>query len=230
MSKKDKVSKTEILAGHTEGFLRTHSRLFAIIAAVVIVAVIAIGIIYFASSSSTEERYETLYTLESEYNSLLLIDETSDEYSSAVSSLKSSLDSFISDNKITSYEGAKANMILADILFLEENWEEAYAIYLAVAEANEDNYLGQLNYMNAAAAVENAGDTAEALRLYNLVFDTYGINAPMAPKALFNQARIEESQGNLDLATTIYNQLIDQYQSSYYSALAESKLLVLSAN
>ncbi len=219
------LTKTQIIAERANKFLQKNAKKLIILLAVVVVLLIGFCIYYVVANNRLQDSYAKLYGLEESYSGLLSMDNTTDEYTDALTAFEADVDSYLADNKISSYQGSKATMLLAQVAYLEEDWQKAYDLFMAVAEENSDNYLGSLNYANAAAAAENNGDPTEALRLYTKIWDDYGISAAEAPKALFNQARLEEEAGNIDIAKSIYEQLVGQFASSYYTAIAQAKLL-----
>ena len=224
MKKNDKT-RTEKLAERTEGFLLSYRKLIILILVLILLAVAGVAIGVNLHNRNVANRYEELYNLEQSYSSLMAIDETTSEYETALSDFENDVEVFVADNDISTYLGARATMLLAEVRFIENNWSEAYELSLAIAESHSSDYLGPVGYMNAAAAAENNGDKAEALRLYSLVWDTYGVTCPEAPQALFNQARLENENGNTEVARSIFEQLTSEYPNSYYTSIARSWLL-----
>lgn len=225
--KKDKeISRAEKLAQKTDAFLGSNKKILVIILVVILLILVGVGISTAIYSKNINSKYDELYNLEQSYSSLIVLDESSNEYNTAVSEFESEAEAFLQGNKIDSFLGARATLLLADVKFLEENWTESYELYLAVAEAHDDDYYGPLCYINAAVAAENNSDSNEALRLYTYVWDTYGVTCPQAPQALFNQARLEYANGSTDVARSIFEQLTSEFPNSSYSAIAESWLLM----
>ncbi len=225
--KKDKeISRAEKLAQKTDAFLGSNKKILVIILVVILLILVGVGIGTAIYSKNINSKYDELYNLEQSYSSLIVLDESSNEYNTAVSEFESEAEAFLQGNKIDSFLGARATLLLADVKFLEENWTESYELYLAVAEAHDDDYYGPLCYINAAVAAENNSDSNEALRLYTYVWDTYGVTCPQAPQALFNQARLEYANGSTDVARSIFEQLTSEFPNSSYSAIAESWLLM----
>lgn len=226
LMKKDKdVSRVEKLAEKLDLFLSSNRKLLIVLLVVIVLAIVGIVVGFSIHNRNVSNSYDALYNLEQSYNNLLMIDESTDEYQSALSAFESDTEAFIAENDVNSYLGAKATMLLAEVRFMEENWSEAYELSLAIAESHSDDYMGPLSYINAAVAAENNNDTDEALRLYTYVWDTYGVSCPEAPQALFNQARVEYQNGNAEIARSIFEQLTSEFPSSYYSAIARSWLL-----
>ena len=70
------------------------------------------------------------------------------------------------------------------------------------------------------------GDVDAAYDAYSQLWDVYGSSSALAPRALFNQARIEEGR-DVEVARSIYEQLTSEFPTSSYSSLAASRLLTL---
>lgn len=228
--KKDKnksLTSSEKLAAKTEGFFSKNYRLLIIILCIIVVALVALGAWSIVSRNTNERIATAVYDLESNYNSLLLMDDTSAEYSSASSQLVSDAEAIIAEAKAGEYASLKANFILGLYYFDQGDYENARSCFETVANQGQGTYFGSLGLANAAASSENAGDQNGALELYNRIWDEYGTEAAESPKALFNAARIYEEQGDTELAIATYSQLADQFYSSEYAQLASARLIVL---
>ncbi|MGN0906337.1 MAG: tol-pal system YbgF family protein [Bullifex sp.] len=220
------LTATEKVAGKVEGFFSKNGRLIAIITAAVIVIVIAVGIIVTVTGNNTEKKFEAIAKLDSQYTALAAMDETTEEYKTAVSQFLSDADALIASSK--DYPGIKANYLKGLYEFSQKNYSAAASIFEAVSVSANGTYLGSLSLMNGAAAYENAGNRDKALEFYNKVWDNYGKNAGESPKALFNIARIYEEKGDKELAKATYQQLIDEFGTTgEYAKLAASRVVVL---
>ena len=189
MKAKDNIQEltaTEKVAGKVEGFFSKNGKLVAIIAAAVIVIVIAIGIIVTVAGNSAEKKFEAIAKLDSQYTALTAMDETTDEYRTAVDQFLSDADALIASSK--DYPGIKASYLKGLYEFSQKNYSAAASIFEAVSVSAKGSYLGSLSLINGAAAYENAGDQAKALEFYNKVWDDYGKNA--APR---HSSTLEES-------------------------------------
>lgn len=229
MKAKDNIQEltaTEKVAGKVEGFFSKNGKLVAIIAAAVIVIVIAIGIIVTVAGNSAEKKFEAIAKLDSQYTALTAMDETTDEYRTAVDQFLSDADALIASSK--DYPGIKASYLKGLYEFSQKNYSAAASIFEAVSVSAKGSYLGSLSLINGAAAYENAGDQAKALEFYNKVWDDYGKNAAESAKALFNIGRIYEEKGDKELAKATYQQLIDEFGTTgEYSKLASARVVVL---
>lgn len=220
------LTKTEKLAGSVEKFFSKNGKLIAIVAAVVLVIVIAIGIIVAVNSKNAEKRFTSIAKLDSQYSQLINMDNTSDEYKAAADAFISDANALISSSK--DYPAIKAKYLTGLYSFDSKNYAEAASIFEEVSVSANNTYLGSLALINGAAAYENAGNQAKALELYNKVWDTYGKNAAESQKALFNVARIYEEKGDSELAKATYHQLVDEFGTTgEYGKLAASRIIVL---
>ena len=228
MKDKDKkLTSSERMAAKTEGFFAKNYRLIAIIVAVIIVVCIGIGIGSLVSSNSKEEIANAVDFLEEDYNDLLLMDDTSEEYVTACNEFVVEGERILSQVRSGDYASLKTRYLLGQYHFLNEEWAEALECFDTVANEGDGTYFGSLALANAAASAENAGDQDAALAYYNRIWDEYSTDAPESPKALFNAARIYESQGDNELAVATYSQLADEFVGSEYAQLAEARLIVL---
>ena len=142
--KKDKeISRAEKLAQKTDAFLGSNKKILVIILVVILLILVGVGIGTAIYSKNINSKYDELYNLEQSYSSLIVLDESSNEYNTAVSEFESEAEAFLQGNKIDSFLGARATLLLADVKFLEENWTESYELYLAVAEAHDDGRHGR---------------------------------------------------------------------------------------
>ena len=223
----EKLVINEKAARHVDLFVGKYAKILIAVVAVVVVALIVFGIVSTVNSRNSERIYSELLSLENDFNTnIAYADSTSEGYQGNVDAFIERANIFIGANDPSSYAGAKATMLLADTYFLEEDWQNAYDNYQRVADSHNGDYLGSVALINAAAALENMGDTDAAYDAYSSLFDVYGSSSPLAPRALFNQARIEESR-DTEVARSIYEQLTTEFPSSSYSALAASRLLTL---
>ena len=84
---------------------------------------------------------------------------------------------------------------------------------------NTKIYLAPVALSCAAACADTADDMTTALSLYNQVYNDYP-DSGVAPRCLFNVARIYLEQGNQQLAQATFAQVADYYPNSEYGKLA----------
>lgn len=228
MSKKNKKDEVELtssekMEGKLNSFLSRNRMLLIIICAVIVAALIVFIIVDNVSASNTEKQFDKIDQLETTYSELNAADATSEGYQAKVDDLKAQLQDFAKGKK---YPSLKAQYLLATMAFNEKDYQTALDGYDAVYQNAKGSYLGSLALTNAAVAAEEKGDDAKALEYYTKVWDEFGVSAAEAPKALFNQARLQQ-KSDATLAKATYQQLIDQFPQSEYAKLAKSVIISL---
>ncbi len=223
----DQLTSSEKIAMKTESFFAKNAKVLSITGIAVILLVIVALVVTMVMNNSAEKDFTAVAQLEESYNNLLVLDPSSDEYKSASETFLSDAEALVSKSG-DSYPVLKANYLTGLYYAENENWTEAQSAFEAVASNAGTTYLASLSYMNAAACAENSGNQTTALEYYNRVWDEFGAEAPEAPKALFNVARIYEEQGDTELAKATFQQLIDQFATtSEYAKMASARLVTL---
>ena len=195
--------------------------------------IIVLAVALTMMQSASEKKFNDLLDLEAQYSSLSLMSSDDEAYQSTADEFIKSADALIASSSLKEYPGAKAELLLADLAFSQENYQEAADHYRAVADAQSGSYLAEVAIMNEAACYDNLGDQAKALELYNYVFDTFGTDSAYAPKALFNAGRLYEAMGDTELAKASFEQLTGLYLMtesgtvSEYARLAQSHLVTM---
>lgn len=225
------LTASQKISSKLNDFIGRHAKLLVAIAALVIVLIIVLAVALTVMQSASEKKFNSLLDLEAQYSSLSLMSADDEAYQSTADEFIKSADALIASSSLNEYPGAKAELLLADLAFSQENYQEAADHYRAVADAQSGSYLAEVAIMNEAACYDNLGDQAKALELYNYVFDTFGTDSAYAPKALFNAGRLYEAMGETGLAKASFEQLTGLYLMtengtvSEYARLAQSHLI-----
>lgn len=225
------LTASQKISSKLNDFIGRHAKLLVAIAALVIVLIIVLAVALTMMQSASEKKFNDLLDLEAQYSSLSLMSSDDEAYQSTADEFIKSADALIASSSLDEYPGAKAELLLADLAFSQENYQEAADHYRAVADAQSGSYLAEVAIMNEAACYDNLGDQAKALELYNYVFDTFGTDSAYAPKALFNAGRLYEAMGETELAKASFEQLTGLYLMtengtvSEYARLAQSHLI-----
>ena len=227
------LTASQKISSKLNDFIGRHAKLLVAIAALVIVLIIVLAVALTMMQSASEKKFNDLLDLEAQYSSLSLMSSGDEAYQSTADEFIKSADALIASSSLKEYPGAKAELLLADLAFSQENYQEAADHYRAVADAQSGSYLAEVAIMNEAACYDNLGDQAKALELYNYVFDTFGTDSAYAPKALFNAGRLYEAMGDTELAKASFEQLTGLYLMtengtvSEYARLAQSHLVTM---
>ena len=227
------LTASQKISSKLNDFIGRHAKLLVAIAALVIVLIIVLAVALTMMQSASEKKFNDLLDLEAQYSSLSLMSSDDEAYQSTADEFIKSADALIASSSLKEYPRAKAELLLADLAFSQENYQEAADHYRAVADAQSGSYLAEVAIMNEAACYDNLGDQAKALELYNYVFDTFGTDSAYAPKALFNAGRLYEAMGDTELAKASFEQLTGLYLMtesgtvSEYARLAQSHLVTM---
>lgn len=227
------LTASQKISSKLNDFIGRHAKLLVAIAALVIVLIIVLAVALTVMQSASEKKFNSLLDLEAQYSSLSLMSADDEAYQSTADEFIKSADALIASSSLDEYPGAKAELLLADLAFSQENYQEAADHYRAVADAQSGSYLAEVAIMNEAACYDNLGDQAKALELYNYVFDTFGTDSAYAPKALFNAGRLYEAMGDTELAKASFEQLTGLYLMtesgtvSEYARFAQSHLVTM---
>ena len=219
------LTASQKISSKLNDFIGRHAKLLVAIAALVIVLIIVLAVALTMMQSASEKKFNDLLDLEAQYSSLSLMSSDDEAYQSTADEFIKSADALIASSSLKEYPGAKAELLLADLAFSQENYQEA--------DAQSGSYLAEVAIMNEAACYDNLGDQAKALELYNYVFDTFGTDSAYAPKALFNAGRLYEAMGDTELAKASFEQLTGLYLMtesgtvSEYARLAQSHLVTM---
>ena len=207
------LSAEEKLQNRISGFFERNAKTLLICAAALVVVV---GIIVAVTAISSANREKAMVRIQS------LEETVVGSYSGMEAADKANvISSLEAEEKGNSYVSFKASYLKGLAYYQDQNYQAAYDAFMACVDKKADSYLAPVALVNAAAAQEALGNTTEALNLYTRVTTDYK-ESGMGAKALFNTGRIYFQQGNVTLAVSVFNQLIDTYASSEYSALAKN--------
>ncbi len=228
----EKNTKNGKVEDKLNSFIGRNSKAILAIGIALVVIIIALCVALVVVQDSTNRKFDAMASLEKDYQSLIALDSSSDEYASSSAAFQQAAESLIADSGLDEYPGAKAMYLLADLAYGEQDYQAAADYYAQIAAAQGATYLASLCNMNEAACYENLGDQEAALQLYRHVVDTYGDSGVFAPKAMFSIGRIYDAQGNADLAQAEFETLTGLYlvpenggTPSEYARMAEAYLI-----
>lgn len=229
MINKKKVETELSIAERLEGSLNTllgkNKKVLLIVLIVIVVALVGLGIGTSVSKSALNKQFNLIDELEDTYASLQGMDSEEADYQMKYDELTAQLSDLA--GKKANYPALKAEYLLGMIAFEKEEYQKALDSFYTVYEKGKDIYMGSLALSNAAVAAEETENTTLALEYYTKLIDEYGFEAAESPKALFGQARLQESGGNLELAKATFQQLADQFPTSEFGKLAQNRLALL---
>lgn len=217
----EKETGTAKLLDRISGFFYEKRKIVLICAIVLLVALVALGVGLTTADRREDARQVEASALQDETKKLFEGEYTPEQYASLVERLED-----LAKRGGKNYSGLKASYVLGLAYQGAKGWANAYDAFMKVAGASK-SYLAPLALYNAAVAKEEGGDADEALKLYERVPADFGYDTAAAPRALFNSARLHLGKGEVDLAKSTYQQIIDKYPESEYTALSKNKLLSL---
>ena len=229
MSKNNKESAELTLAERIEGslnnFLAKNKMILIIIAAVIIIALITLGIVSSVNEKNLQAQFDQVDQLEKSYADLQVMDSEDAAYQAKYDELLAGLQDLA--GKGDKYPALKAEYLLGMVAFEKKEYQKAMDSFIAVYNKSSDLYIGSLSLTNAAVSAEELGNESLALEYYTKVIDEFGMTAAEAPKALFAQARLQEKSGNAELAKATFQQLADAFPTSEFAKLATNRLALL---
>ncbi len=217
----EQTEKTSFTNRVTAAFVKSRVVIIAVLLAAIVVAC-AVGLVIFFNNSSIEKGLTQLDQIEFKYSSL---DESADTIKEDKTSILFEVTNFADSAK--GVVRVRSLLLAADIAFELEKWSESRDAYLAAYEEDSKSYTAPVALYNAAICSDELNDLGTAVEYIeqSLAYDNFAL----APRALFNLGRIEESRGSFDDALVAYQQLSEDYPSSTWSNLAKSREISLKA-
>ena len=219
------LSVAERLEGTLNSMLGKNKKVLLIVLIIVVVALIGLGIGTSVSKSTLNKQFNLIDELEDTYAEIQAMDSEASDYQTKADELLAQLQDLA--GKGANYPALKAEYLLGMVAFEKEEYQNALDSFFSVYGKSKDTYMGSLALSNAAATAEELKNTSLALEYYTKLIDEFGFSAAEAPKALFAQARLQESGGNVELAKATFQQLADQFPTSEFGKLAQNRLALL---
>ena len=205
-------------------FLTRHRTTIAITVGVLVVAIVALIIVLSVQNARTERALAAVDELKQDFEDWLQTD--ADAQAAAYDALAEDVAAVI-DSYPRTYAAARARLVDAQALVELDRWDEAAERYLEVADQSAETYLAPVSLMDAAIALEHAGETDRALEIHRRIADEYDGETAEAPRALFSIGRLSEQADRIADAAEAYRQLIDGYPASSWTNLARNRIITL---
>ena len=119
------LTASQKISSKLNDFIGRHAKLLVAIAALVIVLIIVLAVALTVMQSASEKKFNDLLDLEVQYSSLSLMSSDDEAYQSTADEFIKSADALIVSSSLKEYPGAKAELLLADLAFSQENYQEA---------------------------------------------------------------------------------------------------------
>ena len=202
-------------------FLEKNRKAVLVSFLVIIIALIAFISISVISSKNAEKDIARIDEISfSMTNNSATLEQT--ELDTRATTALEALKPFLKKNGIA---GVRANMLAAEIAFLQKDYESAINYWDATFAKGKKVYTAPLALYNKAVCLEQLGKTEEAAKLYKDAADCEGF--VLASHALFNYARVLETLGNYTEAVAAYKEVSDKYPSDKWANLAKTRVIAL---
>ncbi len=209
------------------GFLGKNKKVLIILGVAIVLILAGLWIGLSIADSTANKMQQAIDDLQVSFNTWVAMeDKTSQEAVSTQENLISELSS-LTASRSNSYPSVKAAYLLGLMHYELGNFSQAREHFITASTKGAKTYMGSLSLFNAGVSAEGEGNVDLALEYYQQVYDMYGSEFAEGPKALFSVARLHESKQNRELAKAIFQQLIDEFASSEYAKLAQTRLVVL---
>ncbi|MBQ8353800.1 MAG: tetratricopeptide repeat protein [Spirochaetaceae bacterium] len=183
------------------------------------------AIAFSAVKSNTEKKYAELYALSTEYNSVTVNVELSDDEKNQQSDDILAKVLKVAEDNSKNGLGIRAYMLAAEIQFNKKDYAAAAASWDNAAKINPKAYTAPLCLYNASVCYEELGNIDGAIA--NIKKACESENFTLKSKAIFNLGRLEEGRGNFAAAAEYYNDLVQNYSSDEKAKFAKSRLIFL---
>ena len=123
------------------------------------------------------------------------------------------------------YASQRALHLRGRIYYHMADWENARASFVELADRFPKSYLAPAALVAAATAMEQAERYDDAISLLKRVTDDF--QTPEMPAVLFSLGRLSEAVSDNESAMTYYGRLLDEYPSSGWTNIAQSRIISL---
>ncbi len=113
----------------------------------------------------------------------------------------------------------------AAVLNQKKDYAEAEKAALEAVKRNKNSYAAPIALELAAISAEEAGSIDTAIAHYTQLTKDYLKDNPVAPHALFNLGRLQESKSDYKAAAGAYNTLVSDFGGSEWALLARNRLI-----
>lgn len=124
--------------------------------------------------------------------------------------------------------GVRANLLIADIFFSKQDYQNAKDYYNAASSISKKAYTSPLSTYNMAVCCEELGNKEEAFAAYQAVANNK--NFYLWTHAAFNAARLCENMNDYKKALELYNALFDESPLDQFAILAHDRVIFIEVN
>lgn len=206
-------------------FISANRRLLAGIGIGILIAIAAIGI-YTAVSENTASASSRAMELAEQKLEAWSNETDEQKKADAEKALFASLDE-IAKKWPRTIAAQRALIRKAAVLNQKKEYAEAEKVALDAVSRNRNSYAAPIALELAAISAEEAGSIDKAIEYYTRLTKEYLKDDPVAPHALFNLGRLQESKSDYKSAADAYKKLVSDFGSSEWALLAKNRLIWL---
>lgn len=224
MAQKEKTQKEQALE-KLASFLQRNRIVF-----IVLIAVLAAAIIFFAVYTEVKRSIVEKSTLRSESVELdyeaWKAETDEGKRTAKETEMFAAIDSIL-DKYPNTYAAQRCLFIKGLVYWDKKDWENAAASFTSIADRFPESYLSPISLVNAAVAQEEKGMLEESAALYDRILKEYKTSFPDLGRVLFSLGRVNEALGKPEEALASYNELVDNYAGNSWTNLARNRIIAL---
>lgn len=206
--------KTSVLGKFLEKNIKVIGGLIAVLIVFVIVAVVGSSIKTKAAEKGLSQVDAIEYTFKKD----------AEDFKAKQDAALSELEALASKGGIV---GVRANMLKAEILFEQKNYDASRSAWLKAADAKKSVYTAPLCYYNAAICSENLNDLEGAVSGYEKAISSKDFY--LIDHAYFSLGRVNEAKGDLEKAVAAYEKIEAIHSGSRWANLAKDRIIAINS-
>lgn len=210
-------SKTSVLGKFLEKNIKVIGGLIAILIVFVIVAVVGSSIKTKVAEKGLSQVDMVEYTFKKDADDI-----SAEDFKARQETALAELETLASKGGIV---GVRANMLKAEILFEQKNYDASRSAWLKAADAKKSAYTAPLCYYNAAICSENLNDLEGAISGYEKAISSK--NFYLIDHAYFSLGRVNEAKGDLENAVEAYEKIEAIHSGSKWANLAKDRIIAI---
>lgn len=211
--------KTSVLGKFLEKNIKVIGGLIAVLIVFVIVAVVGSSIKTKATEKGLSQVDAIEYTFKKDADDI-----SAEDFKAKQDAALSELEALASKGGIV---GVRANMLKAEILFEQKNYDASRSAWLKAADAKKSAYAAPLCYYNAAICSENLNDLEGAVSGYEKAISSKDFY--LIDHAYFSLGRVNETKGDLEKAVAAYEKIEAIHSGSRWANLAKDRIIAINS-
>ncbi|MGB4572159.1 MAG: hypothetical protein WBH97_04965 [Rectinemataceae bacterium] len=226
-SKAAKVEEKTFVQKLSE-YVRKHRKILIAISAVIVAAVLAIGIYSVVSNSRAEKAAEAMETARTNITAW-----SGEADEAKKTELKTALVAeleTLAKKWPRTFSAQEALFAKAGISLQDKDYEGAESGYLAAADRLPKTYLAPIALEAAAIAAEERGAADKAVEYYGRIVANYKELAPNTAHAYFSLGRLAEGRAEWSVALENYEKLSADHPDSDWTKLAKDRIIFIKAS